>query len=175
MCVCVSYGKDCSKSVARSDQIRSIAQSCLTLCGPYLFFAWNSKKHQEKAMAPRSSTLAWRVPWMEEPGGLQSMGLLRDTTEQLHFYFSLSCIGKGNGNPLQCSCLENSKGGEPGGLTSMGSHRVRHDWSDLAAAAAAARSITEQSVIFGREPSMCPHTSLYMNVHRSLIHSSLKL
>ena len=31
----------------------------------------------EKAMAPHSSTLAWRIPWMEEPGGLQSMGLLR--------------------------------------------------------------------------------------------------
>ena len=30
-----------------------------------------------------------------------------DTTEQLHFHFSLSCIGEGNGNPLQCSCLEN--------------------------------------------------------------------
>ena len=31
----------------------------------------------EKAMAPHSSTLAWKIPWMEEPGGLQSMGLLR--------------------------------------------------------------------------------------------------
>ena len=35
-----------------------------------------------------------------------------DTTEQLHFHFSLSCIGEGNGNPLQCSCLENSRDGE---------------------------------------------------------------
>ena len=34
-----------------------------------------------------------------------------DTTEQLHFHFSLSCIGEGNGNPLQCSCLENPKDG----------------------------------------------------------------
>ena len=59
-----------------------------------------------------------------------------DTTERLHFHFSLSCIGEVNGNPLQCSCLENPKDGEPGGLPSMGSHRVRHDWSDLAAAAA---------------------------------------
>ena len=33
----------------------------------------------------------------------------RDTTEQLHFHFSLSCIGEGNGNPLQCSCLENPR------------------------------------------------------------------
>ena len=56
-------------------------------------------------------------------------------TERLHFHFSLSCIGEGNGNPLQCSCLENSRTWEPGGLLSLGSHRVGHDWSDLAAAA----------------------------------------
>ena len=98
-----------------------------------------------------------------------------DTTERLHFHFSLSCMGEGNGNPLQCSCLENPRDGgacwatvcgvaqsrtrlsdftftfhfcalekemathssvlawripgtgEPGGLLSLGSHRVRHD------------------------------------------------
>ena len=58
-----------------------------------------------------------------------------DTTEQLHFHFSLSCIAEGNGNPLQCSCLENPRDREPGELPSMGSHRVGHDCSDLAAAA----------------------------------------
>ena len=114
----------------------------------------------EKAVAPHSSTLAWKIPWMEEPGRLQSMGSLRvghdsvtslllftfmhwrrkwqptpvflpgesqgwgslvgcrlwgrtesDTTERLHFHFSLSCIGEGNGNPLQCACLENPRDG----------------------------------------------------------------
>ena len=50
-------------------------------------------------MAPHSSTLAWKIPWTEEPGRLQRMGSLEsDTTEQLHFHFSLSCIGEGNGN-----------------------------------------------------------------------------
>ena len=64
----------------------------------------------EKAMAPHSSTPAWKIPWMEEPGRLQSMGHKEsDTTERLHFHYSLSCIGEGNGNPLQCSCLENPK------------------------------------------------------------------
>ena len=64
-------------------------------------------------MAPYSSTLTWKIPWMEEPVGLQSMRSLElDTTEQLHFQFSLSCIGEGNGNPLQCSCLENPRDGE---------------------------------------------------------------
>ena len=61
-------------------------------------------------MAPHSSTLAWKIPWMEEPGGLQSIGSLRvGHDERLHFHFSLSCIGEGNGNPLQCSCLENPR------------------------------------------------------------------
>ena len=40
-------------------------------------------------MATHSSTLAWKIPWMEEPGGLQSMGPESDTTEQLHFLFLL--------------------------------------------------------------------------------------
>ena len=61
-------------------------------------------------MAPHSSTLAWKIPQTEGPGRLQSMGSLEsDTTERLHFHFSLSCIGEGNGNPLQCSCLENPR------------------------------------------------------------------
>ena len=72
-------------------------------------------------MAPHSSTLAWKIPWLEEPGRLQSMGSLEsDLTERLHFHFSLSCIGEGNGNPLQGSCLENPRDRKPGGLPSMG-------------------------------------------------------
>ena len=63
-------------------------------------------------MAPHSNTLAWKIPWTEDPGRLQSVGSLEsDMTEPLHFHFSLSCIGKGNGNPLQCSCLENPRDG----------------------------------------------------------------
>ena len=108
-----------------------------------------------------------------------------DTTERLHFDFSLSCTGEGNGNPLQCSCLENPRdgrawwaavsgvaqnrtwlkqlsssssregngnslqysclenprNGEPGGLPSMDLHRVRHNWSNLAAAEAASLNV----------------------------------
>ena len=127
-------------------------------------------------MVPHSSSLAWQIPWMEEPGRLQSMGLLGvGHDERLPFHFSLSCIGEGNGNPLQCSSLDDPRDGgawwaavygvaqsrtqlsdltftfhshalekemathssvlalripgteEPGGLLSMGSHRVGHD------------------------------------------------
>ena len=61
-------------------------------------------------MAPHCSTPAWKIPWTEEPGGLQCMGSLRvGQTEQLHFHFSLSRIGEGTGNPLQCSCLESPR------------------------------------------------------------------
>ena len=67
----------------------------------------------EKAMAPHSSTLAWKIPRMEEPGELQSMAPWRVGHDwATHFHFSLSCIGEGNGNPLQCSCLENPRDGE---------------------------------------------------------------
>ena len=65
-------------------------------------------RKSEKAMAPHSSTLAWKIPWMEEPGRLQSMGSLR-VAERLHSHFSLSCNAEGNGNPLQSSCLENPR------------------------------------------------------------------
>ena len=43
-----------------------------------------------------------------------------DTTERLHFHFSLSCIGEGNGNPLQCSCLENPRDGGAWGAAVYG-------------------------------------------------------
>ena len=60
--------------------------------------------------------------------GFSPLGLEEsDTTERLHFHFSLSCIGEGNGNPLQCLCLENPRDGGAWWLPSMGSHRVGHD------------------------------------------------
>ena len=59
-------------------------------------------------MTPHSSTLAWKIPWAEEPGRLQSMGSLRVGHDRAT---SLSHIGEGNGNPLQCSCLENPRDG----------------------------------------------------------------
>ena len=72
-------------------------------------------------MVTYSSILAWKIPWMEEPGGLQSMASLEsDMTERLHFHFSLACIGEGNGNPLQCSCLENPRDRGAGGYRLWG-------------------------------------------------------
>ena len=96
-------------------------------------------------MAPHSSTLAWKIPWTEEPGRLQSMGSRRvGHNWETSLSLFLSCTGEGNGNPLQYSFFFFHSSilawripgtGKPGGLPSMGSHRVGHDWSDLAAAA----------------------------------------
>ena len=95
---------------------------------PFCHIITNTLK---KAMAPHSSTLAWKIPWTEEPGGLQSMQSLRvghDWATSLSFFLSFlpSCLsvclsiylsiylsivpfGERNGNPLQCSCLENPR------------------------------------------------------------------
>ena len=61
-------------------------------------------------MAPHSGTLVWKIPWTEEPGRLQSMGSLR-VRHDWATSLSLSHIGEGDGNPLQCSCLENPRDG----------------------------------------------------------------
>ena len=61
-------------------------------------------------MATHSNTLAGKVPWMEEPGRLQSTGSLGVGTTSL----SHPCIGEGNGNPLQYSSLENPRDGRAG-------------------------------------------------------------
>ena len=68
-------------------------------------------------MAPHSSTLAWKMPWMEEPGGLQSMGSLRVRhTEQIHFHFSLSCIEKEMETHSSILAWKIPSTEEPGGL-----------------------------------------------------------
>ena len=59
-----------------SVQFSSVPQSCLTLCDP-MNCSMPGLPVSEKAMAPHSSTLAWKIPWTEEPGGLQFMGSLR--------------------------------------------------------------------------------------------------
>ena len=98
---------------------------------------WRRQWHSTPVLLPGKShgrrSLVGCSPWGHEES---------DTTERLHFHFSLSCIREGNGNPLQCSHLEIPGTGEPGGLPSMGSHRVGHDWSDLAAAAAVTCHLT---------------------------------
>ena len=91
-----------------------------------LVFIWGL----EKAMAPHSSTLAWKTPWTEEPGRRQSMGSHRVG----HDWFHLHALEKEMATHSSVLAWRIPGTGKPGGLLSMGSHRVRHDWSDLAAA-----------------------------------------
>ena len=90
-----------------------------------------------KAMAPHSSTLAWKIPWTEEPGGLQSIGSLSWTQlSDFTFTFHFHALEKEMVTHSSVLALRISGTGKPGGLPAMGSHRIRHDWSDLAVAAA---------------------------------------
>ena len=88
-------------------------------------------------MAPHSSTLAWQIPWMEEPGGLQSMGSLgvgHDWASSLSLVTFMHWRRKWQPTPVFLPGESQGRGSR--GLPSLGSHRVGHDWSDLAAAAA---------------------------------------
>ena len=92
----------------------------------------------ERAMAPHSSTLAWRIPWVEEPGRLQSMGSLRvghNWVTSLSL-FHLHALEKEMATHSSVIAWRIPGTWEAGRLPSMGSHRVGHDWSNLAAAAA---------------------------------------
>ena len=80
-------------------------------------------------MASHSSTPAWQIPWTGSLAGCRLWGCMElDTTERLHFHFSLSCIGEGNGNPLQCSCLENPR---HGGACQAAVYGVAQSWTRL--------------------------------------------
>ena len=87
-------------------------------------------------MAPHSSTLAWKIPWTDEPGRLQSMGWQRvghDFTFTFHFHALEKEMATHSSVASRIPGME-----KPVGLPFMGSHRVGHNLSDLAAAAAAA-------------------------------------
>ena len=83
----------------------------------------------EKAMAPHSSTLAWKIPWTEEPGRLQSMGSLKSQTRlsdfTVSFHFHALEVEMATHSSVLAWRIPWTE--EPGGLPSMGSHRVGHD------------------------------------------------
>ena len=92
--------------------------------------------YSEKAMATHSSTLAWKIPWAEEPGRLQSIGSWSQTwLSDFTFTFHFHALEKEMAAHSTVLAWRIPGTAEPGGLPSMGSHRVRHDWSELAAAA----------------------------------------
>ena len=82
----------------------------------------------EKAMAPHSSTLAWKIPWMDEPGGLQSMGSWRVRQDfTFTFTFQFHALEKEMATHSSVLAWRMPGTGDPGGLPSLGLHRVGHD------------------------------------------------
>ena len=125
-------------------------------------------------MVPRSSTLAWKIPWIEEPGRLQSIGSAKSWTRLSDFIFTFHFYGLEKEMATHSSILawRVPGTGEPGGLPSLGSHRVRHDWSDSAAAAAVATEQLQWVLILAI--ILCIHLSLQIRGDGlSCIHSSL--
>ena len=79
-------------------------------------------------MAPHSSTLAWKIPWTEEPGRLQSMVLLSQMRlSDFTFTFRFHALEKELATHSSVLAWRIPGMGEPGGLPSMGLHKVRHD------------------------------------------------
>ena len=106
---------------------------CVYVCVFALYFVYVIHM-LEKAMAPHSSTLAWKIPWTEEPGRLQSMGLRSQTRlSNFTFTFHFHALEKEMATHSSVLAWRIPGTAEPGGLPSMGSHRVGHDWSDFAA------------------------------------------
>ena len=83
----------------------------------------------EKAMAPHSSTLAWKIPWTEEPGGLPVHGVTKSWTRLSDFTFTFyfHALEKEMATHSSVLAWRIPGTGEPGGLPSLGSHRVGHD------------------------------------------------
>ena len=81
-------------------------------------------------MAPHSSTLAWKIPWTEEPGGLHAVnGVAKSGTRlsDFTFTFHFHALKKEMATHSSVLAWRIPGTGEPGGLPSMGSHRVGHD------------------------------------------------
>ena len=98
---------------------------------PGTVFKFLSPWGNEGLGLPIPPTLAWKIPWTEEPGRVQSMGSPRvghDWATSLSLF--LSCIGEGNGNPFQCSCLENPRDGGAWwvALSGVAQSRTRLKW-----------------------------------------------
>ena len=105
-------------------------------------------------MATHSCTLAWKIPWMEGPGRLQSMRS-RSQTELSDFTFTFHFHALEKKMTTHSSVLVWRIPGteEPDGLLSIGLHRVRHDWSDLACMHALEKKMaTHSTVLVWRTP-----------------------
>ena len=101
----------------RSSQISD--GTCVSCIGRWILYHWATREAKNSGKSHGRRNLVGCSPW-----GCEEL----DTTERLHFHFSLSCIGEGNGNPLQCSCLENPR---DGGVWWAAVYGVAQSWTRL--------------------------------------------
>ena len=101
----------------------------------------NDENLGHKEWFTHSSTLAWEIPWVEEPHRLQSMGLRRVRHD---WATSLSRIGEGNGNPLRCSCLENPRDGGAwwAAVYGVAQSRTRLKWHGSSSSSSSSKGLT---------------------------------
>ena len=103
---------------------------------------WKRQWHPTPVILPGKSR-GWKGLVGCSPWGRWEL----DTTERLHFIFSLSCIGEGNGNPLQCSCLENPR---DGGAWWAAVYGVAQSWTRLERLSSSSSSSSSSSIhIYG--------------------------
>ena len=91
--------------------------------------SWFLTAVSEKDLATHSSALVWRILWAEEPGGLLSMGLYTVGHDWSNLACMHACIGEGNGNPLQYSCLENPMDRGAWWATVYWVTKSQHNWA----------------------------------------------
>ena len=121
---------------------------------------WRRRWHPTQVFLPgkshRQRSLVGCSPWVHEES---------DTTEPLHFHFSLSCIGEGNGNPLQCSCLENPRDGEAwwAAVYGVAQSRTRLKWLSSSSSILSGHHFPSHAF------SIVPHICFYSGLFSSLI------
>ena len=120
---------------------------------------------QEKSMAPHSNTLAWKIPWTEEPGRLQSMGSLRvghNWATSLSLFTFMHRRRKWQPTPVFLPGESQGRGSLVG-CRLWGSHRVGQDWSDLAAAAA---DITQCPPVINKKNMEYPYSGILLSIKK---------
>ena len=93
----------------------------------FLFLTSLSMIISRSTVAPHSSTLAWKIPWMEEPGRVRRVTKSRGRLSNFTFTFHFHALEKEMATHSSILAWRIPGAGEPGGLPSLGSQRVRHD------------------------------------------------
>ena len=119
---------------------------------------WRRQWHPTPVLLPRKSH-GWKSLVGCDPWGLEES----DTTERPHFHFSLSCIGEGNGNPLQCSCLENPRDGGAWWAAVYGLTQSRARLKRLSSSSSSSSSLTTGPLGKSLQHTFKNNTFFYIN------------